>query len=211
MIHRPPYNLAHGIAMALDSGTRLGPYEIRGPLAAGGMGEVYRAHDSRLDRLVAVKVLPAEAPSSQALERFEREARAIAALNHPGICSIYDVGTTPVPYLVMELLDGETFHHRLERGAMDLPALVETGLALADALAAAHVKGIVHRDLKPANIFLTPHGPKILDFGLARISEAMPAADESGTAIPTAEGPLTEKGATVGTVAYMSPEQLGGQ
>jgi serine/threonine protein kinase/Tol biopolymer transport system component len=199
--------------MSLDSGTRLGPYEIRDRLGAGGMGEIYRARDSRLDRLVAVKVLPAESTSTQALERFEREAKAIAALHHPGICSIYDVGQAPVPYLVMELLDGETLHHRLGRGPMDVPPLVETGLALADALAAAHARGIVHRDLKPANIFLTTHGPKILDFGLARVSETVPTADESGTAIPTAEapGPLTDKGATVGTVAYMSPEQLGGQ
>jgi serine/threonine protein kinase/Tol biopolymer transport system component len=199
--------------MALEPGTRLGPYEILALLGAGGMGEVYRARDTRLDRLVAIKVLPAESTSSQGLERFGREAKALAAHNHPGICSIYDVGASPVPFLVMELLDGETLHHRLARGPMDVPALVETGLAVADALATAHGRGIVHRDLKPANIFLTPHGPKILDFGLARINETTPAADGSDTANPTlpTPGPLTDAGAAVGTVAYMSPEQVSGE
>jgi Tol biopolymer transport system component len=196
--------------LALDTGNRLGPYEILAPLGAGGMGEVYRARDTRLDRHVAVKVLSSSAASAQALERFEREAKAIAALNHPGICAIYDVGASPVPYLVMELLEGETLHQRVGRGRLDLPALVEIGLTLADALAAAHAKGIVHRDLKPANIFLTPRGPKILDFGLARVDEA---ADVDATAYPTLTGhaPLTDAGIAVGTVAYMSPEQLRGE
>jgi serine/threonine protein kinase len=171
--------------MALDAGTRLGPYEILGPLGTGGMGEVYRARDARLDRTVAVKVLPAGAATTQALERFEREAKAIAALSHPRVCSIYDVGTQPVPYLVMELLDGETLHRRLGRGPLDVPAIVDTGLALADALAAAHVKGIVHRDLKPANIFLTAHGPKVLDFGLARAIDAAASPDAGVSALPT--------------------------
>ena len=148
--------------MGLDTGTRLGPYEILAPLGAGGMGEVYRARDTRLDRQVAVKVLPADSVSSSALERFEREAKAIAALNHPGICAVYDVGTSPVPFLVMELLEGETLHQRVARGRFEVPALLDIGLALADALASAHAKGIVHRDLKPANIVLTPRGPKIL-------------------------------------------------
>jgi serine/threonine protein kinase/Tol biopolymer transport system component len=199
--------------MPLESGTRLGPYEILAPIGAGGMGEVYRARDTRLDRLVAVKVLPTETTSSQALERFEREAKAIAALNHPGICSIYDVGTSPVPFLVMELLDGQTLHERLMRGPVDVPALVDLGLALADALAAAHGRGIVHRDLKPANIFLTAHGPKILDFGLARITETASLSDADATAQPTlsAHSPLTDAGVAVGTVAYMSPEQLRGE
>ncbi len=169
--------------MALDSGTRLGPYEILTPLGAGGMGEVYRARDTRLDRLVAVKVLRAETTSPQALERFEREAKAIAALNHPGICAIYDVGTSPFPFLVMELLDGETLHHRLARGPLDVPTLVDTSLALAEALAAAHAKGIVHRDLKPANIVLASRGPAILDFGLARIADTAPEIDTAATAI----------------------------
>ena len=183
------------------------------PFGAGGMGEVYRARDTRLDRQVAIKVLPAGAVSTQALERFEREAKAIAALNHPGICAVYDVGTSPVPFLVMELLEGETLHQRLARGRLDVPALLEIGLALADALATAHAKGIVHRDLKPANIVLTPRGPKILDFGLARISETVAQADVDVTAFPTLSGqtPLTDAGVAVGTVAYMSPEQLRGE
>jgi len=199
--------------MALDTGTRLGPYEVLTPLGAGGMGEVYRARDTRLDREVAVKVIPAGAASTQTLERFEREAKAIAALNHPGICAVYDVGTSPVPFLVMELLEGETLHQRLARGRLDASALLEIGLALADALAAAHAKGVIHRDLKPANIVLTPRGPKILDFGLARISETVAQADVDVSAFPTLSGqtPLTDAGVAVGTVAYMSPEQLRGQ
>ena len=199
--------------MALDSGTRLGPYEILAPLGAGGMGEVYRARDTRLDRLVAVKVLSASATSAQALERFEREAKAIAALNHPGICTIYDVGTSPVPFLVMELLDGETLHQRLGRGAMDASVLVDTGLALADALSAAHAKGILHRDLKPANIVMTPRGPKILDFGLARATESAATVESGNTAFETlaAQSPLTDVGVAVGTASYMSPEQLRGE
>jgi len=118
--------------------------------------------------MVAVKVLPGDVTSVQSLERFEREVKAIAALNHPGICTIYDIGTSPVPFLVMELLDGETLHQRLARGPLDTSGVVDTGLALANALSAAHAKGILHRDLKPANIVLTSRGPKILDFGLAR-------------------------------------------
>jgi serine/threonine protein kinase/Tol biopolymer transport system component len=199
--------------MALDSGTRLGPYEILAPLGSGGMGEVYRARDTRLDRLVAIKVLRANATSAHAFDRFEREAKAIASLNHPGICAIYDVGTSPVPFLVMELLDGETLHQRLARGPLDAAAVVDTGLALADALSAAHAKGILHRDLKPANIVLTPRGPKILDFGLARATESVSPADSGATSYETlaAQGPLTDVGVTVGTVSYMSPEQLRGE
>jgi YD repeat-containing protein len=198
--------------MVFDSGTRFGPYEILNPIGFGGMGEVYRARDTRLDRLVAVKVIRSETATPQALERFEREARTIASLYHPGICAIYDVGTTPSPFLVMELLDGETLHQRLLRGRLEVPTLVDVGLALAEAIAAAHARGVIHRDLKPANIILTAHGPKIVDFGLARITEAVFPLDVDATAKPTlaAEPPLTDTGFAVGTAAYMSPEQLRG-
>src|SRR5258708_6876496 len=139
--------------MALTSGTRLGPYEVLSALGAGGMGEVYKARDARLNRTVAIKVLPHELTASpEARERFRREARAVAALQHPYICTIFDVGETAggEEFLVMELLDGETLHHRLARGALELAAVVDIGLALADALDAAHAAGIVHRDIKPS-------------------------------------------------------------
>jgi serine/threonine protein kinase len=204
--------------MALDAGSRLGPYEIQSPLGSGGMGEVYRARDTRLGRDVAIKVLPpATVSSPAALERFGREARAVAALNHPNICAIYDIGGTAgsdadapaTLFLVMELLEGETLAARLTRGAMDLAAVVDAGLALADALDAAHSKGILHRDIKPANVFLTPRGPKLLDFGLAKSTPASPAGTAASTIL--AEALLTSPGSTVGTMAYMSPEQLRGE
>ncbi|HET9362850.1 MAG TPA: protein kinase, partial [Vicinamibacterales bacterium] len=199
--------------MALTPGTKVGPYEVLAQIGAGGMGEVYRARDTRLDRVVALKALPSGTTTPQALERFEREAKAIAALNHPNICSVYDVGTAPAPYLVMELLEGESLHERLTRGPLEVASLVDVALALADAIAAAHARGIVHRDLKPANVVLTPHGPKILDFGLARVVEGTMSPGVDATASPTmpAVAPLTDAGVTVGTVAYMSPEQLRGE
>jgi len=194
--------------LALASGARLGPYAIVGPLGAGGMGEVYRAMDTRLDRVVAIKVLPDGVTASPpTLERFQREARAASALNHPNICTIYDVGTDP-PFIAMELLEGETLQERLRRGPIAVPALVDIAFAVADALDAAHSKGIVHRDIKPANIFLTPRGPKVLDFGLAKGIAGQLAPGVPDEATRSAEAQLTDPGNTLGTASYMSPEQI---
>jgi len=197
---------------SLSAGTRLGPYEIVSAVGAGGMGEVYRARDTRLEREVAVKVLSRDLTSSSvARERFQREARTIAALHHPHICAIYDVGETPgqQAFIVMELLQGETLEERLRRGPLALPVLLETAAGLADALAAAHSAGIIHRDLKPANVFLTAWGPKLLDFGIAK---AAPQVAGANSATHTDARPmLTAEGAAVGTLAYMSPEQLRGE
>jgi serine/threonine protein kinase len=198
--------------MALEPRIRLGPYEILSPLGAGGMGEVYQARDTRLERTVAVKVLPSQLTSSAAArERFHREARAVAALQHPNICTIYDVGETDdhQHYIVMELLDGETLHQRLSHGPIDIAQIVDLGIGLADALDAAHSHALIHRDIKPANIFLTTRGPKILDFGLAK--SVAPAAMASLQPTLPGGAMLTDPGSTVGTVAYMSPEQLRGE
>jgi serine/threonine protein kinase len=198
--------------MSLLAGTRLGPYEIVSAVGAGGMGEVYRARDNRLDREVAVKVMsPGLTSSNLARERFQREARTIAALHHPHICSIYDIGETHEgqAFIVMEFLQGETLEEQLRQGPLDVSLLLETALALADALGAAHAAGIVHRDIKPANVFLTPWGPKLLDFGVAKAAPRVAGAN-SVTQTAAARPMLTAEGAAVGTLAYMSPEQLRG-
>ena len=196
---------------ALSSGTRLGPYEVISLIGAGGMGEVYRARDTRLDRTVALKVLSQQvAATSTARERFEREARAISALNHPNICTLFDVGSANgTEYLVMELIDGEALGDRLSKGPLPLEAVLRIGACVADALARAHRSGIVHRDLKPANIMLTKSGPKLLDFGLARkaAEEAAAAAHDAETRVEQA---LTTDGTILGTLPYMAPEQLEG-
>jgi len=194
--------------MSLNPGTRLGPYQILAPIGAGGMGEVYRALDTRLGREVAVKVLPEHLTrDSKAVARFEREARAVAALSHPNIVALYDVGSEGgVSFAVTELLEGETLRGRLGAGALALEKAIEVGAAVAKGLAAAHAKGFTHRDLKPENIFLTRDGRvKILDFGLALYRPARPPEEEALT--PTE----TEPGTVLGTVGYMSPEQVRGQ
>src|SRR5271169_4803289 len=197
--------------MALTSGTKLGPYEIQSLLGAGGMGEVYRAHDSRLNRTVAIKVLPASFSADRdRLQRFAQEARAAAALNHPNILSIFDIGEEQgAPYVVSELLEGETLRERLRNGALPIRRAVDYALQVARGLAAAHDKGIVHRDLKPENLFLTSDGRvKILDFGLAKLTRPE-AHDGSGDA-PTVQL-ATEAGVVMGTAGYMSPEQVRGK
>jgi len=198
--------------MPLAAGTRLGPYEIVAPIGAGGMGEVYRAKDSRLGRDVAVKVLPAAySHDPDRLRRFEQEARAAGMLNHPNILTIYDVGThNGSPYVVSELLEGETLRERLGSAALPSRKTIEYAIQLAHGLAAAHQKGIVHRDLKPENLFLTADGRlKILDFGLAKLTQPEAAA-EAQTNAPTAFS-STEPGVVLGTMGYMSPEQVRGK
>src|SRR5512137_890629 len=196
----------------LAEGSTLGPYRILAPLGAGGMGEVYRAHDSRLGRDVAIKVLsPHLAATPEVRARFEREARTISQLNHPHICTLYDIGHQDgMDFLVMELLEGEALAHRLEKGALPVAEVLSLGTQIADALDRAHRAGVVHRDLKPGNVMLTKAGAKLMDFGLAR---AAGLAGPPGvmTESPTVSRPLTAEGTIVGTFQYMAPEQLEGK
>jgi len=200
--------------MTLPNGTRLGPYELNALLGAGGMGEVYRARDTRLDRTVAIKVLPrAFAADADRRSRLEREARAISSLSHPNICALYDVGNHEgVEYLVMEHLEGETLARRLLRGPLPVDQLLRVAVEIAAALERAHRQGIVHRDLKPANVMLTKTGAKLLDFGIARQgpggSHAVQLTTPAGIPVHT---PLTGVGLLVGTIHYMAPEQLEGK
>jgi Tol biopolymer transport system component len=196
--------------MALSSGTKLGPYEIQSPLGAGGMGEVYRARDTRLDRTVAIKIMPANfSADAERLHRFEQEARAAAALNHPNILAIFDIGTANgSPYIVSELLEGETLREAMRDRILPLRKAIDYGCQIARGLAAAHEKGIIHRDLKPENVFVSKDGHvKILDFGLAKL--VAPAGAPEVTSAPTIDHQTTP-GVVLGTVGYMSPEQVRG-
>jgi Tol biopolymer transport system component len=205
--------------MRLSPGTRLGPYEVVAPLGAGGMGEVYRARDTRLGRDVAIKVLPEHLSANPDIHaRFEREAKTVSSLNHPHICALYDVGTEDgVPFLVMELIEGETLAQRIERGPLPIPEVLRLGVQIADALDRAHRAGIVHRDFKPGNVMLAKSGVKLTDFGLARSTGVVAPSGGSGVTVaqlsqsPTVVSPLTVEGALIGTFLYMAPEQLEGR
>ena len=202
--------------MALSPGTKLGPYEVLATIGAGGMGEVYRARDTRLDRTVAVKVLPSHLSSnSGARQRFEREARAISSLNHPNICSLHDIGNQDgIDYLVMEFLEGETLIERLRKGPLPPDQVLKYGIEICDGLERAHRNAVIHRDLKPGNIMLTKSGAKLMDFGLAKsvVMRASPSCDLTASfASPAETDPLTAQGTMMGTFQYMSPEQLEGK
>src|SRR5689334_17781480 len=197
--------------MPLASGTRLGPYEILSPVGAGGMGEVYRARDTRLERTVAIKILPTQFTADPvSKQRFEREAKTISSLNHPNICTLHDIGSQDgVDYLVMECVEGETLAKRLEKGPLSLQQVLKFGAHIADALDKAHRAGIVHRDLKPGNVMLTTTGAKLLDFGLAK--PAAPLTSAATLTVVSPNSPVTEQGTIVGTFQYMSPEQVEGK
>ena len=199
--------------MGLAAGTRLGPYEIVAPLGAGGMGEVYRARDTRLGREVAIKVLPEGFAASESLRaRFDREAKSISALNHPNICTLHDVGHDQDRlFLVMEMIDGESLGARLRKGPLALEQVLRIGVEIASGIDAAHRQGIVHRDLKPDNVMLTRSGAKLLDFGLAKSGTERVAPIEGFTSLPTEQKALTQEGTILGTFQYMAPEQLEGQ
>ena len=208
--------------MALTSGTKLGPYEIQSAVGAGGMGEVYRAKDTRLDRTVAIKVLPSHLSSDPELkQRMEREAKAISALQHANICTLHDIGTqNGTDFLVMEYLEGQTLAERLAKGPLPLDQVLKIGTEIAQALEKAHQQGIIHRDLKPANIMLTKAGAKLMDFGLGEagnldcsraIGPLTPSTPTMNLAsLTSAASPLTQKGSIVGTFQYMAPELLQG-
>ena len=199
--------------MPLAPGARFGPYAITAPLGAGGMGEVYRARDERLERDVAIKVLPEGRAGDEKLRaRFDREAKSISSLNHPNICTLFDVGHQDgLLFLVMELIEGESLADRVSKGALPPDQVLRIGAQIADALDHAHRQGIVHRDLKPGNVMLTKSGAKLLDFGLARTASEAPSPAQAMTSHPTQMKPLTQEGTILGTFQYMAPEQLEGQ
>src|SRR3982075_4996 len=205
--------------MAILPGRRLGPYEILTAIGAGGMGEVYRARDTRLDRIVAIKVLPTHlADRSEWRERFEREARTIASLNHPHICTLFDIGQQDgIDYLVMEYLEGETLAQRLLKGSLPVEQVLKYAIEISDALDKAHRKVVTHRDLKPGNVMLTKSGTKLLDFGLAKLktfaagSQSATPAFSAVATMASMASPVTVAGTLVGTGQYMRPEQIQGR